>query len=290
MPAPGAAGPDDTELAVTIDPERPIRVAVVGRPNAGKSSLINRLLGADRVVVYDEPGTTRDPIDTDFRWDGQAFTLIDTAGIRRRGKMSTAIEAYSVVKALAQIDHCDVALTVIDGSVGPTEQDARVAGVVHDKGRAHVLVVTKWDLVRAQARTPQLLAEAKKKLDEELARKLGFVSYVPVVTVSSTSGEGVEGLPARIMDVFRQARRRVPTGELNRLFDDIQARHPPPSDKGRPVKLYFMQQARVAPPTFVVSANAPERVHVTYPRYLINQLRQTFGFVGVPVKMSFRKH
>jgi GTP-binding protein len=213
--------------------------------------------------------------------------LIDTAGIRRRGKVGSTIEAYAIVKALAQVDRCHLALTVIDASVGPTEQDARIAGLVHEKGKAQILVVTKWDLALAAAGGNGEVA--RKKLDEELGRKLGFIGYAPVVTLSSLTGQNVHKLVPLMLDVFEEYEKRVPTGELNRLFEGILEHHPPPSDRGRPIKLYFIQQAQVAPPLFVVSANSPEGVHVTYRRYLANQLRETFGYRGVPIRLVFKK-
>jgi len=258
------------------------RVAVVGRPNVGKSSLINRLLGYTRVLVDEAPGTTRDAIDTLLERDGKRYVLVDTAGIRRKSRISLRLEQYSIVEALRTIDRSDVALLLIDPSEGVTDQDARIGGFVHEKGKGCILVVNKWDLVRKDSNT---LVEFEKKIYEDLKS----LAYVPILFISALKGQRVPKVLDLVDQVAEQTKKRIPTASLNKHFGQWVNRFPPPLFKNRRVKLNYITQVSVGPPTFIISTNHPEGVHLPYERYLINQMRETFGFQGVPVRLRYRK-
>jgi GTP-binding protein len=260
----------------------PIRLAFVGKPNVGKSSLVNRLLGEDRVLVHDQPGTTRDPIDTPFAFGGREYVLVDTAGMRRRRSIDTLTEHVAAKMARDQLERCDVAALVIDARQGATAEDARLASLIETSGRAALLVLNKKDLV------PRADIDAKVEATRE---QLSFMRYAPVLLTSAATGAGVSALPAEAARVFQQAARRVPTGELNKLFEEIVARQPPPSGPGgRHVRLYFATQAGTHPPTFYVSTNQPAAVGFAYRRFLVNQLRKAYGFDGTPVRVVLRAH
>jgi GTP-binding protein len=271
--------PDAVE-AVVAAPEGAIKLALLGKPNAGKSSLVNRMLGEDRVLVHEEPGTTRDPVDTPFEYDGEPFLLIDTAGIRRKRTSYTQTERVAVEMALRTIERTDVVALVIDAKEGPSEQDARLAGEIDQKGRALVLVLTKSDLVSGAE-----LEAARKRLREELAH----VDWAPIVVTSAVTGRHATAVLDAAREVAREHGRRVPTGELNRFFEEILAHHPPPHYKGKAVRLYYIAQTSARPPTFVAQANFPEAVHFAYRRYLTNQLRERFGFRGTPLRLICRR-
>jgi GTP-binding protein len=274
--------PEDTlEPAIELGEDAP-KIAVIGRPNAGKSTLINRLLGEERLLTFPAPGTTRDTIDTILRRGERSYLLIDTAGIRRQRSIHERLERVCVIRALKAMDRADVAWLLIDGSEGVAEQDAKVAGFVHDKGKGLVLVVNKWDLA-------QRSQDAARRFREEIERKLQFVSYAPVLFVSARTGARVEKLLAQTDALVGEHRKRVATGPLNRLFREVQGRHPPPSDGGRLVKLFYIAQVSTRPPTFVISTNHPDGVHFSYRRYVVNQLREAFGFEGVPIRVLYRK-
>jgi GTP-binding protein len=279
-----SALPPATEEPEEAPPEaRPVRVALIGRPNAGKSSLLNRIVGEERVLVDEEPGTTRDPIDVEVVRDGRTMVWVDTAGIRRKGKVhktANELEAASVLQALRAMERCDVAVLLCDGAAGVAEQDAKIAGLVVDRRRAFVIGVNKVDLLDAAAR---------KALEEKAREKLSFVPYAPVIALSAKSGRGVGALLGAVGNVWAAFHRRVPTGELNRFFQNVLATHPPPTMGGRAPRLFFITQAEVAPPLFVVMTNEPEHIHFSYERYLVNQLRKAFGFEGVPLRVSYRK-
>ena len=257
-----------------------IRIAFVGRPNAGKSSLVNALLGDERMIVSDIPGTTRDPVDTLLTYGDRRFLLIDTAGIRRRARIPEPMEKVAVAMAEKALLRADVAVLVIDGKEGIGEQDARIAGLIQEAGRALVIVYNKTDLL-----TPA----DEKRLREDLERKLQFVEPWALVTqCSARSGRGVRKILDVVQRSFRSFSQRVSTGALNRFFEGIVERHPPPLYLGRPIRLYYITQAETCPPTFVVSVNHPEGMHYSYRRYLQNQLRQTFKLEGTPVRLVAR--
>ncbi len=263
-------------------PDGPIRVAFVGKPNVGKSSMVNRLLGEERVLVHHEPGTTRDPIDTPFRIGEQDFVLVDTAGVRRRRSIDTLTEAVAAKMARDQLARADVAALVIDIQRGATAEDAKLANIIEESGRATVIVLNKSDLI------PRAELDARI----EAARKeLAFMSYATTVLTSARTGRGVVDLPGACQRAFHEWCRRVGTSDLNKRFEEIVTRRPPPSGPGgRHVKLYYATQADVCPPTFYVSANAPAAVGSPYRRYLVNQLRDIYGFAGSPIRVILRPH
>jgi GTPase len=260
----------------------PLRLAFVGKPNVGKSSLVNRLLGQDRVLVHDQPGTTRDPIDTPFSFGGREYVLVDTAGLRRRRSIDTLTEHVAAKMARDQLERCDVAALVIDAREGATAEDARLANLIETSGRAALLVLNKKDLV------PRAQIDAKIEATRE---ELAFMSYAPVLLTSAATGAGVSTIPNQATRVFQQACHRVPTGQLNRLFEDLIAHHPPPAGPaGRHVRLYYATQAGVRPPTFVISTNQPTAIGYAYRRFLMNQIRKAHGFEGTPVRIVLRAH
>ena len=273
---------DDLEEAPPVAEENEvIRIAFVGRPNAGKSSLVNSLLGDERMIVSEIPGTTRDPVDTLLTFGDRRFLLIDTAGIRRRARIPEPMEKVAVAMAEKALLRADVAVLVIDGKDGIGEQDARIAGLIQDSGRALVIAFNKADL---------LTAGDDKKLREDLERKLQFVApWALVTTISAQTGKGVRKLLDVVERCYRSFCKRVPTGALNRFFEGIVERHPPPLHLGRPIRLYYITQAESRPPTFVVQVNHPEGMHYSYRRYLQNQLRQTFELEGTPVRLVARE-
>jgi GTP-binding protein len=279
-----APAPADDEEAPTgklqLEASHAIRLAFVGKPNVGKSSLVNRLLGEERVLVHDQPGTTRDPIDTPFRHGEQDFVLVDTAGLRRRRTIESLTEAVAAKMARDQLARADVAVLVIDMQKGATTDDARLASVIEESGRAALIVLNKSDIIpRAQL---DARVEASRK-------ELAFMAYAPVVLTSARTGRGVIDVATEARRVFTEWSRRVPTSELNRHFEEIVTRRPPPSGPaGRHVRLYFITQADVCPPTFYVSSNLPTAVGEPYRRYLTNQIRKIYGFEGAPIRVVVR--
>jgi GTP-binding protein len=262
--------------------EATIRIAFVGKPNAGKSSLVNRLLGEDRVLVHDQPGTTRDPIDTPFRAGDREFVLVDTAGLRRRRAIDTQTEAVAAKMARDQLARADVVALVVDAALGASAEDAKLASFIEESGRAAMVILNKMDLVR-RSETDARTSAARETLE--------FMRYAPFLPMSAHTGRGVGAIPEVAARVFLQWTRRVPTSELNKSFEDIVARRLPPSGPtGRHVKLYFITQAEVRPPTFFVSTNLPDAVGQPYRRYLMNQLRQLYGFEGSPLRLALRAH
>jgi len=270
--------PEDFEV---VDEPDTIRVAVVGRPNVGKSSLVNSLLGEERLVVSNIPGTTRDAVDTYFKQDGITFIFIDTAGMRRRGKIDAALERYSVIRSLRAIDRADVALMLIDASEGVSEQDKKIAGYVHESGRASVLVVNKWDLLEKDGKT-------SLRFTEMLRKELGFMQYSPVVFLSALTKQRVNRIPELVKYVAEQHAMRVSTSVLNQVIRDAVGINPPPSDRGRKLKIYYATQASVRPPTIVLFVNDENLMHFSYLRFLENRLREAFGFEGTPLKLVVR--
>ena len=270
--------PENVEVA---DEPDTIRVAVVGRPNVGKSSLVNALLGEERLVVSNIPGTTRDAVDTYFKQDGVTFVFVDTAGMRRRGKIDAALERYSVIRSLRAIDRADVVLMLIDAAEGVSEQDKKIAGYVHESGRASVLVVNKWDLVKKDGKT-------SLRYTETMRQELGFMQYSPGVFLSALTKQRVTRIPEVVKYVAEQHAMRVSTSLLNQVVRDAVGINPPPSDRGRKLKIYYATQAAVKPPTIVFFVNDPELMHFSYLRFLENQLREAFGFEGTPLKLVVR--
>ncbi|MDA8234318.1 MAG: ribosome biogenesis GTPase Der [Clostridia bacterium] len=262
-------------------PEDTVKIAVIGRPNVGKSSLVNAILGEERVIVSDIPGTTRDAIDTPFAKDDRHYVLIDTAGMRRKGKIDEPTERYSVIRSLRAVDRSDVVLMVIDAVEGVTEQDKKIAGYAHEAGRASIIVINKWDLIEKDDKT-------MNKYTETVREELGFMQYAPVIYVSAKTRQRVPKVTDLINYVAEQHAMRVATSTLNTLISDAVRMTPPPTDKGRRLKILFNTQVSVKPPTFVIFVNDPELMHFSYERYLENQLRTTFGFEGTPIRMVVR--
>lgn len=259
-----------------------VKIAVLGRPNVGKSSLVNRILGNERVIVSEKPGTTRDAIDTPLKIGEKEYLLIDTAGIRRKGRIGRQLEKYSVVEALKSIDRCDVAVILIDAKEGITEQDAKIAGLAHDKGRASVLVVNKWDLIEKDSYTIY-------KYTEDIRYNLKFIRYAPIIFVSALTGQRALKIIDLVDRVAEQYQRRVPTSELNRVFEEVILSNPPPMYRNKELKLYYITQVSIKPPAFVIFVNYPEGIHFSYERYIVNKIRENFEFDGTPVRVFFRK-
>ena len=270
------------EESDTDEDEDTLRVAVVGRPNAGKSSLINKILGEERVIVSDIAGTTRDAIDTRFEKDGVAYTLVDTAGMRKRGKIDDMIERYSVIRSLAAVDRADVCIIVIDATQGVTEQDSKIAGYAHDQGKASIIAVNKWDLVEKDTNT-------MKHFRDSVLEGLPFMMYAPVHFISALTGQRVERLFELVKYVHEQNSMRIKTGMLNDVLNEATSKVQPPSDKGKRLKIYYMTQPTTCPPTFVVFVNNKDLMHFSYLRYLENQIRGVFGLEGTPVKFIIRE-
>jgi len=258
-----------------------VKIAIVGRPNVGKSSLLNRLLGEERAIVSPIAGTTRDAIDTHLEWEGDPITLIDTAGIRRRGKVERGVERYSVLRALRAIKRAGVALLVIDGVEGVTTQDRHIAGFILDEWAGVVVLINKWDAVEKDAHT---MIEYTQWVREALR----FLDYVPVLFISALTGKRVHNVIPTALLVQQARFRRIPTGKLNRLVQEALAHHAPPSKRGRRLKIYYASQPGVDPPTFVFHVNDPKLVHFSYKRYLENRLRKEFEFPGVPLRLTFK--
>lgn len=262
--------------------EEGVKVAVIGKPNAGKSSLVNFVTGEERVIVSDIPGTTRDSIDSRILRDGEVYTFIDTAGIRRKSKVDEAIERFSVMRAQMAIERADVCVLMIDASTGITDQDTKIAGLAHDAGKAAIIAVNKWDLIEKETGTQ---SEYEKKIRTELS----YMPYAPMIFLSAKTGLRVENLFALIRKVYAASTTRITTGNLNAILADATARVQPPTDKGRRLKIFYMTQAGIQPPTFVCFCNDSRLFHFSYVRYLENQIRQAYPLEGTPVKMVIRQ-
>ncbi len=259
-----------------------IKVAVIGKPNAGKSSIINHILGEDRLIVSDIAGTTRDAIDTYVETPEGRFMFIDTAGIRRQSKVEDRIEKYSVLRAKMAVERADVCLIMIDASMGITEQDEKMAGIAHEAGKASIIVVNKWDLIEKDNSTTN-------EFTNKIRTALAYMPYAPLLFVSAKTGQRVGKLYEQIVYVHNQACTRITTGMLNDMLTDATTRVQPPSDKGRRLKIYYMTQIGVQPPTFVIFCNDIRLFHYSYQRYIENQLREVFGYVGTPIKLILRQ-
>ncbi len=266
-----------------IRDEDEIRIAVIGRPNVGKSSLVNKMIGEERVIVSDIPGTTRDAIDTHFIKDDIKFTLIDTAGMRRKNKIEEPVERYSVIRSLRAIDRADVVLMLIEAPVGVTEQDKKIAGYAHDSGKGCVIVVNKWDIF------PDKHDRSTNRFTDDLREQLGFLQYAPVLYASALTGQRINRVTELVKFVAEQQSMRIQTSVLNELIRDAISVNPPPTKKGKQLKIFFMTQADIHPPKFIIFVNEPELFHFSYLRFIENKLRDTFGFEGTPLKFVVRK-
>ena len=269
---------DDGE---TAEEER-IRVAVIGRPNVGKSSLVNRILGENRMIVADEAGTTRDAIDSDVDNAWGKFTFIDTAGLRKRGKVEDGVERYSTIRSLAAVERAQVCVIMIDATQGFTEQDSKVAGYAHEQGKACIIAINKWDAVEKDDKTME-------NMRRQLADDFSFMSYAPMVFLSAMTGQRLDRLMELICSVNEQNAMRISTGALNELLARSTARVQPPSDKGRRLKIYYMTQISTRPPTFVAFLNSKPLFHFSYERYLENQIREVYGLEGTPIRILARE-
>jgi GTP-binding protein len=260
-----------------------VKIAIVGRPNVGKSSLLNAILGQERAIVSPIPGTTRDALDTRIVWETLPVTLIDTAGIRRRGRIEVGVEKYSVLRALKAIQRSDVALLLIDATEGITDQDAHIAGFILEEIKSAVVVVNKWDAV------PGKTGKTMNEYTAHVRSALNFMDYVPVLFVSAKLGARVESVLPTALRVQEERLIRIPTGELNRIVREAMAKQAPPSKAGKRLNIYYATQPRTDPPTFVFHVNDPGLVHFSYERYLENQIRAVYGFLGTPLRLSFRR-
>lgn len=270
--------PDSEEVVV----EDEIRFSIIGRPNVGKSSLTNALLGEERVIVSDIEGTTRDAIDTAFTKDDQKYRVIDTAGMRKKGKIYENVEKYSILRALSAIEKSDVVLAVVDGDTGVIEQDKHVAGYAHEAGKGVILVVNKWDLVQKDEKTMQ-------KMEKTLREQFKYLDYAPIVFVSAKERKRIDTLFPLLQEVYENNRKRVTTSVLNDILIDAQAMNPTTTFNGGRLKIYYANQVSVCPPTFVLFTNDPQYLHFSYKRYLENRLRSAFGFEGTPIHIICRK-
>ena len=258
-------------------------MAIVGKPNVGKSSLLNRILGEERAIVSNVAGTTRDAIDSEFENETGRYRFIDTAGMRRKNKIDDAIERYSNMRAISAIDRADVCLILVDAGEGVTEQDTKIAGLVHEAGKAAIIVVNKWDAVEDK--------QTNTMRDQEAAVRQGlsYMTYAPVLFLSALTGQRVEKLFPLIQSVYAQNNSRITTGALNTVLAEATARVQPPTDKGRRLKIYYMTQAGVKPPHFVIFCNDARLFHFSYQRYLENQIRSVFGLEGTPIRITIRQ-
>ena len=270
------------ELEEEETEENLINVAVIGKPNAGKSSIINRMVGEKRLIVSDIAGTTRDAVDTRVSNQFGEFNFIDTAGIRRKAKVEDRIEKFSVLRAHMAVERADVCVLMIDAKEGITEQDEHIAGIAHEAGKCIIIAVNKWDLIEKDNSTVN-------EFNTKIRTALSYMPYAPIVYLSALTGQRVTNLYGMIVEVYSEARRRITTGVLNDLLNDATTRVQPPSDKGKRLKIYYMTQNAVAPPSFVIFCNSAELFHFSYQRYIENCLRDTFGFTGTPIKIIIRQ-
>tara|TARA_B100001175_G_scaffold124398_1_gene105964 strand:+ start:1 stop:1155 length:1155 start_codon:yes stop_codon:yes gene_type:complete len=260
----------------------PIAVAVIGKPNAGKSSIVNAMLRKERMIVDSVSGTTRDPVDSICNYEGREYLLVDTAGIRRRGKVSQKIETFSIVSALKSIERAEVTLLIIDAEEGITEQVMKIAGYANERKKSLLIVMNKWDLVNKDGKN-------LKQVEEEVYDRLGFISFAPILFVSAKTGQRIPQIFEKILNVHGQYVRRIQTSDLNTILQLIVNQHPPPSKSGRPTKVFYGNQVSVAPPSFVFMTNNPDKTNFAYERYIANQFRYHFGFEGTPLNFIWRK-
>lgn len=258
------------------------KIAIIGKPNVGKSSLINKILGENRVIVSDIPGTTRDAIDTKVRYNDNEYLLIDTAGVRRKSKVKEELERYSIIRTVAAIERADIIVLMINAEEGITEQDAKIAGIAHDRGKGAVIAVNKWDAVEKDDKTMY-------KFLDTIEHTLSYMTYAPVVFISALTGQRINKLFETLDMVIQNHSLRVATGVLNDILYDAMAMNQPPSDKGKRLKIYYMTQISIKPPTFVMFVNDKQLAHFSYKRYIENQIRESFGFKGTPIKILVRE-
>ncbi len=258
-----------------------IKVAIIGKPNVGKSSLINRILGEERVIVSDVAGTTRDAIDSDYEYNGQKYVFIDTAGMRRKSKIKENIEKYSIIRAVAAVERADVCIMMINAEEGITDQDTKVAGIAHEAGKAVIIAVNKWDKIEKDNKT-------MNKFTKDIESEFKYLSYAPIIYISAATGQRVTKLFDLINTVNENNSLRISTGMLNDVLIEAMAMNQPPAEKGRPLRIYYMTQVSVKPPTFVLFVNDTELLHFSYKRYIENQLRDAFGFTGTPIHFIAR--
>ncbi|MEE2986204.1 MAG: ribosome biogenesis GTPase Der [Nitrospinota bacterium] len=267
--------PADREAEETGDV---IKIAIIGKPNVGKSSLVNKLLGTERCIVSNKPGTTRDAVDSMLDRDDKKFILVDTAGIRRKGKTSELLEKYSIIMALKAMDRCDIAILMIDGSTGPTDQDATIAGYADERGRGCIIALNKWDLAKNRG-------ISFSEYEKQIKSRLKFLDFAPVIPLSAKTGEEVDRLLPKTAEVFQEYSRNLPTARLNRCFERAIERNPIRGYRGKFVKLFYSTQVKNRPPTFRCFVNHPGGIHFSYKRYLVNSLRKDFGFSGTPLRL-----
>ena len=257
-------------------------IAIIGKPNVGKSSIINKLIGEDRLIVSDIAGTTRDAVDADVKYNGKEYVFIDTAGLRRKNKIKEDLEHYMILRTVSAVERADIAVLVIDASEGVTEQDAKIAGIAHDRGKAVIIVVNKWDKVEKDDKT-------MNKFTADIKQILSFMTYAEILFVSAQTGQRLIKLYDLIDAVHESQTKRVSTGALNEIMTEAVAMQQPPNDKGKILRLYYITQVAIAPPTFVIFVNDKELMHFSYTRYIENQIRQSFGFKGTPLKFIIRE-
>ncbi len=284
LPEPGPDEVGDPD-ELTLDEAAPseIRIAVLGKPNVGKSTLVNALLGEERHLVHDSPGTTMDPVDSPLEVGDRRYLLVDTAGVRRRSRIEDRLERHVSLQAIRSIERCHVCLLVIDGTLGPSDQDARLAQLVADRGRALLVLVNKWDLVK------DMEGVNSHTIEDQLDQRLPHVTWAPRLFIAAHTGKGLHRVLPAVESVYAQFDRRISTSRLNRFLEDAVTAHTPPQRHHRPVRLYFATQARVRPPTLVFFSNTPDGIGKAYQRYLANRLRTVFGFEGTPLRLHFRR-
>lgn len=271
----------DESAKEEVEDERP-RIAIIGKPNVGKSSIINKLLGEDRVIVSDIAGTTRDAIDTEVVRNGREYVFIDTAGLRKKSKIKEDIERYSIIRTVSAVERCNVAVLVIDATEGITDQDAKIAGIAHERGKGMIIAVNKWDAIEKNDKTIY-------KFTEEIRNKLSYMPYAELLFISAETGQRLPKLFETIDAVIENHSLRVATGVLNEIMSEAVAMQQPPSDKGKRLKLFYITQVSVKPPTFVIFVNDKELMHFSYTRYIENRIRESFGFRGTPLKFIIRE-